>query len=309
VPANPFDHPLFIPVVIRVVALLAIGILVVIGVERKPWSELSGSTLFLRVKSWASIAPLFVVSLFTGGFVALLLATFVTVQGSAEYARLVRLDRRYALLLAGWSFAGLLVAALLPRYLLLLPLVFFLLLTLTPILSGQVQGAHREVTSTLFGYIYIGLPMAYFVFIKGVESWGLQFLLLVAIAVALSDVLAFTVGSIFKGPKLAPKVSPGKTWSGVVGNLIGAALGVWIMSVAIPSEWSGAGIATMIVVVGIGAVWGDLTESFVKRDFSVKDAGTLLPGFGGILDRVDSFLLAMPLAYYGLLAANHLAWH
>ncbi|HYI44637.1 MAG TPA: CDP-archaeol synthase [Actinomycetota bacterium] len=291
----------------RVSLLLLVGVLAVVAIERKPWNELRDATLFLRIKSWAVIAPLFLVTLFSGGFPAFLLAAFITLQASAEYGRLVRMDRKYAVLLAVWALVGLLVAAFVPRFLLLLPLAFFLLLTLMPIVSGRVEGAHRQVTATLFGYIYIGLPMAYFVFIKGVESWGREFLLIVGVAVALSDVLAFVVGSLLKGPKLAPKVSPGKTWAGVLGNVLGAVLGVLLLSIAIPAEWAGAGIVTMTLVIAIGALWGDLTESFVKRDFAVKDAGTLLPGFGGILDRVDSFLLAMPLAYYGLLIGNRIA--
>jgi phosphatidate cytidylyltransferase len=282
VPSNPFAPDLFWPVAFRVLALIAAGVIAVTAIERRPWRELRDTTLFLRVKSWAVIAPVFLVTLFSGGFPAYLLASFVTLQASAEYVRLVRVERSYAILLALWTQVGLLVAAFGPRYLLLLPLAFFLLLTLMPIVSGRVEGAHRQVTATLFGYIYIGLPMAYFVFIKGVESWGRDFLLIVGVAVALSDVMAFVVGSLLKGPKLAPKVSPGKTWAGVLGNLLGATLGVALFEVAIPDEWAVAGIVTMTLVIAIGAVWGDLTESFVKRDFAVKDAGTLLPGFGGI---------------------------
>jgi phosphatidate cytidylyltransferase len=68
-----------------------------------------------------------------------------------------------------------------------------------------------------------------------------------------------------------------------------------------------AGIAALIVTVAIGAILGDLIESFVKRDFAVKDAGTALAGFGGVLDHVDSSLVALPLGYYALIVANNLA--
>lgn len=302
-PNNPFDHPQFGYVALRVAIVLLVGLA---GVALKERGLRSTSTLFLRVRSWAVIAPIFVLALFAGGFFVFLLAAFVALQGAAEYGRLIGLQRRYAWLLVVWSLLGLLVAALQRRYFLFLPIGFFFLLTLAPILTGIVEDAHDQVADALYGYLYVGLPMAYLVFIKAAEEWGLQFLLVVGLAVALSDVCAFVIGSTLKGPKLAPKVSPGKTWSGTLGNLLGAALGVGLLSGILPEEWTGTGIVALVVVLAVGAVWGDLAESFVKRDAAVKDAGTLLPGFGGILDRVDSLLFAMPLGYYGLLAANNL---
>jgi phosphatidate cytidylyltransferase len=307
VPRNPLAHPLFWPVAWRVALMLLAGLGGVALAERKRLGQLGSSTLFLRVRTWAWIAPVFLLAVFTGGFVVFLLAALIALQGVAEYARLVELERRYLALLAAWSIVGLLVAALARRYFLFLPLGFFFLISLTPIVTGQTRGAHRQVSGAIFGYLYVGLPMAYLVFIKAAERWGLQFLLVVGLAVALSDVGAFAVGSLLKGPKLAPAVSPGKTWSGAAGNLLGAALGVAILWVVVPVQWTAAGIAALIVAVAVGAVFGDLIESFVKRDFAVKDAGTVLAGFGGVLDRVDSLLVALPLGYYALLVANNLA--
>jgi phosphatidate cytidylyltransferase len=307
VPRNPLAHPLFWPVAWRVALTLLAGLVGVVLAERARLPQLGGSTLFLRVRTWAWIAPVFVLAVFTGGVVVFLLAAVIALQGVAEYARLVELERRYLVLLAAWSVVGLLVAALVRRYFLFLPLGFFLLTSLTPIVSGQTRGAHRQVSGAIFGFLYVGLPMAYLVFVKAAEPWGLQFLLVVGLVVALSDVGAFTVGSVVKGPKLAPAVSPGKTWSGAAGNLLGAALGVAILWVAVPAQWTAAGIAALVVAVAVGAVLGDLIESFVKRDFAVKDAGTVLAGFGGVLDRVDSLLVALPLGYYALIVANNIA--
>lgn len=306
-PGNPLDHPLFWDVTLRVVGVLLLGLAGVVVAERHRLRQLTSSTLFLRVRSWAVIAPVFLLALFSGGFLVFLLAAFVALQGTGEYARLTGLERGYALLLMLWSLVGLLVAALAARFFLFLPLGFFFLVSLAPILTGEVRGAHRQVSAAIFGFLYIGLPMAFLVYIKGVEPWGLEFLLIVGLAVALSDVAAFVTGSALRGPKLAPTVSPGKTWSGTLGNLLGAALGVTILAVVIPEEWTLPGVVALTVTTAVGAVWGDLIESVVKRDFAVKDAGMLLPGFGGILDRVDSLLVALPLGYYALLAANRLA--
>ena len=104
--------------------------------ERRRLGQLGRSTLFLRVRTWAWIAPVFVLAVFTGGFVVFLLAAAIALQGVAEYARLVELERRYLGLLAAWSLVGLLVAALARRYFLFLPLGLFLLTCLTPILTG-----------------------------------------------------------------------------------------------------------------------------------------------------------------------------
>jgi phosphatidate cytidylyltransferase len=307
VPRNPFADPLFVPVLIRVAVLLVLGLAAVLVAERKPLRVLRRSTLFLRLRTWLWIIPLFLLTLFTGGIVLFVLAVFVTLQAVSEYVRLVGISRRYALLLMLWSVIGLLVAAEARDFFLFLPFGFFVVLTLVPILSGQVEGAARQVAATLFGYVYIGLPMAYLALVKTGEPWGLEFLLVVAVAVGLSDVTAFALGSAVRTPKLATGVSGGKTWSATLGNLAGAVIGIALMAVAFPPEWSLTGVVALAVATGVGSVWGDLTGGFLKRDFAVKDAGSLAFGFGGLLERVDSLLFAAPLGYYALVLADRRA--
>ena len=129
-------------------------------------------------------------------------------------------------------------------------------------------------------------------------------LLVVGVCVALSDVCAFCVGTLVGGPRLAPRVSPNKTVAGAAGNVLGAYLGLAIMAGLAPPDWPVAITLALPVVIAVASIWGDLLESLVKRAFAVKDAGTLVPGFGGILDRIDSLLLAMPLAYLALRLAG-----
>jgi len=116
----------------------------------------------------------------------------------------------------------------------------------------------------------------------------------------LSDVGAFCCGKLLGGPKLAPHLSPGKTWSGLLGNVLGAALALYLLSFVLPpfQLWQQL---LLIAVIGLGSAWGDLLESLLKRQYGVKDAGELLPGFGGLLDRVDSLLFVAPLVYYAAL--------
>jgi phosphatidate cytidylyltransferase len=307
VPHNPFANDLFLPVLLRVVVLLLAGFVAVL-LARRRWSlrVLRRSTLFIRARVWFIIGPLFVVAVFIGGFVAFLLATYVMLQGSSEIARIAGIQRRYALLLLLWGEVGLLVAAFAREYFVLLPFGFLILLTLVPILSGELADAHRQVADTLFAYIYVGLPIGYIVFVKSAEPWGLNFLVLVTVAVAVSDIGSWVVGRAIKTPSLTREVSPGKTWSGAVGNLLGAALAVALLWVAVPKEWPIAVVVVLVVVVAVGSLWGDLTDDFVKRAFSTTATSSLVMGYGGVLDRIVSLLMAFPLTYYAVVLTNRL---
>jgi phosphatidate cytidylyltransferase len=307
VPYNPFANDLFLPVLLRVVLLLLAGFVAVL-VARRRWSlkVLRRSTLFLRARAWFMIGPLFVVAVFIGGFVAFLLATYVMLQGSSEIVRVAGIQRRYALLLMFWGQVGLLVAALAREYFVLLPFGFLILLTLVPIISGELEDAHRQVADTLFAYVYVGLPMGYIVFVKSAEPWGLNFLVLVTVAVAVSDVASWVVGRAIKSPRLSHEVAPGKSWSGALGNLLGAALAIALLWVAVPRTWSIAVVVVLVVVVAVGSLWGDLTDNFIKRAFHTTATSSLVMGYGGVLDRIDSLLMAFPLSYYAVVLTERL---
>lgn len=302
---NPLDNPLLRPTVVRVGSLLLAGFAIVLLVERKPWEEIRRTALFQKVFSWAIMAPTFLAAIFFGGIVGLVVIGYMVVQASAEYIRLVGIRRRYGWLLVLAGVATLILTGLLDRYFLFAPLLFFVLVNLVPMVTGEVEGAHHQVTSTLFGYLYIPFLLAYLVYIRVVEPDGIPILLLVGVSVALSDVLAFTVGSLVGGPKLAPTVSPNKTWAGVSGNVLGAFGGWGLMWFVIPEAWSTPTRLLVPIFTAAAAVYGDLIKSFVKRDFGVKDAGNLLPGFGGLLDRIDSLLIGLPVTYYAIVISQH----
>jgi phosphatidate cytidylyltransferase len=307
-PDNPFRDSLFLPVAFWVGGAF---IFLTAGALYREWRRRRSPeerSLIIPVATAAIVTSLFLLALFTGGIVLIAFAALIGLLGLSEYTRIVMLECRYSVLVATWLIAGLLVAAFSSiHFLLLLPIGLFLAATLIPIVSGRVDGAHKQVGGAIFGYVYIGLPMAYMVFIRSMEAWGLRFLLVVCAAVWLSDTCGYTVGSKVKGRKLAPRVSPGKTWSGAVGSLIGTVLGVALMQRVIPLGLSLVEVIPLAVVIAISAIWGDLIESFVKRDFKVKDAGTILPGFGGVLDRFDSLLITIPIAYHVMLGIRYLA--
>ena len=144
------------------------------------------------------------------------------------------------------------------------------------------------------GYLYIVIPTLVIICLRGMEngflSEGFTKLFYIIIIVVAADVGAYFGGSYFKGAKLAPKLSPNKTWSGFVsGLLFGALMGGLLGAVFKLGFAPGLFLAIPLIIL---SVFGDLLESGLKRVLNVKDAGELLPGHGGVLDRLDSLMMA-----------------
>ncbi len=150
------------------------------------------------------------------------------------------------------------------------------------------------LASALVGAVYI-LPGAVLLqWLRSDPSAGRANVLFVVFIVWGSDIGAYLVGRLVGGPKLAPRISPGKTRSGAVGGLAVAMLIGWGAGIVwnLP-PWQGIAVAALL---GIASQLGDLFESAAKRYFGVKDSGRLIPGHGGVLDRVDGLLVAAPVA-------------
>ena len=165
------------------------------------------------------------------------------------------------------------------------------------IAGSLVVGLASRRAAMIGGFLYVGLPA--FALISLGWVW-MVLVLWVFIVTWATDILAYFAGRAIGGPKLAPRISPNKTWAGLVGGVVGAALGGWLVARYFEMEplfhWLGG-------PMGLVAQAGDLYESWVKRRAGVKDSGSLLPGHGGVLDRLDG-LLAVALAVTLLLMAG-----
>ena len=138
-------------------------------------------------------------------------------------------------------------------------------------------------------------------------SQGVGWMLLLFVITWAADIFAFLVGSALKGPKLWPRFSPNKTWSGFFGGLVGAMLSAVAFAEFTPLDlvWYAAAIVGLLG--GLATMAGDLWESMLKRRFGVKDSGDLIPGHGGLLDRVDGLLFAT-IVIAGARLVDHWGW-
>lgn len=156
---------------------------------------------------------------------------------------------------------------------------------------------------TWLAALYLGLGLGFqqklFQFEGTLPRTGSRLILALYIIVWFGDTAAYFVGSTFGRHKLAPRVSPKKSWEGAAGNVAGNLLGAWLMQATVCPEWSLLYALGLGLLLGLAGQLGDLVESTWKRSAGVKDSnvGVSIPGHGGILDRVDSLVFAAPLMY------------
>ena len=170
-------------------------------------------------------------------------------------------------------------------------------------LADMRPSATASFGVTLLGVAWVGAGIGSLLLIRDIPENGFWALLAVLFTVFAADTAAFFVGRALGRHRMAPAISPGKSWEGFVGGVAGAMLVAFVILYRDRDEFlSSPETLVLGAVVAIAAVAGDLFESAVKRDLQVKDSGRLLGGHGGMLDRLDSLLWAGPAAYFTILA-------
>ena len=186
-----------------------------------------------------------------------------------------------------------------------------LLLFLVCVFRSPLERVLRDSASSLFCLVYIGFTLCTLPLI-GAQEGGPSLLLLLLFVVWCGDIAALYVGKSIGRRKLAPRLSPNKTWEGTVASVAGS-LVITVVLIDLAKYLTGRGIdlltypgsvwnwLLLALILNIAAQLGDLAESALKRGVGVKDSGTLLPGHGGVLDRIDALLLAAPVLWYAQL--------
>ena len=259
-----------------------------------------------------------------GGAALAALLAVASAVAAWEFFRIARAAGHTPLGDLGCAIAGLIPIAVHARYLDLVdPRLSYFAVVLAIIMSvvmwarGATAAARplSAMATTVFGALYTGGMLSFGYALRyhdyavggarigaipiasGALVLGLPLLLTWA-----SDIGAFFVGRAVRGPKLMPSISPGKTRSGAVGGLLASVVVTWLyvkflLAPIAQLALSTAGIITLGILVSVAAQLGDLVESMLKREAGVKDSSNLLPGHGGVLDRLDSLFFVLPTAH------------
>ncbi len=283
-PLNIDLGPLHVHLYSRAVFFLwiTVAILTLAGaavlISRKP-------ELIQKWRTWVLIAPAVGLPVWFGEATTAVLAATLAVVAVLEYARLVGLGRADTGVLVAFAVLYPLAAWLRPELLGFAPVVV-LLCALPSVLGGDVEQGSRRTAFTAFGSVWICWSLAHLVMV-----WPDTYL--ICFAVAATDVAAWCGGKGLRRMAWARRplspLSPNKTIGGMVGAIIGAFVILTLL---------GTLSIGLLIAVSLGGLFGDLLESMLKRQAQVKDAGDWLPGFGGLLDRIDSLLVVLPLAYF-----------
>ncbi len=239
---------------------------------------------------------------YLGGWWIFGLAAVAAVLALHEYALVIRTLRPLVLAAYAGAVAALLGARLggldwmLAGFLVTLALAFLL-----HWLADTRGSATVTIATTVLGAGWIGLGLGYVLLLRAIPDNGRLATFAVLLAVFAGDTVAFFAGRMLGRHKLAPRISPSKTWEGFVG---GTAATIFLAFVALYKQhYISIGQSIVLgVAIAVAAPLGDLFESALKRDMQVKDTGRLLGGHGGVLDRIDSLLFAAIASYYVLLA-------
>jgi len=291
---------------LALIMLLAIATLIA-WYKRVQHPERNYDELILRIKSWWWMIGIVLAAIYTGQKTTTVLFAFISFLALKEFYSITPLrtaDRR----LIFWAYLAIPVQYYLAyiqwygMFIIFIPVYMFLFLPMRATIIGETKGfikANATIQWSLMLAVFTLSHLAYLAnlgrFDKEAGFMGLVLFLL--FITQSNDVSQYVFGKTFGKHKILPKVSPNKTWEGFIGGIVMTSLFAMLLAPPLTVlSWQQGVIAGMLIA-GAGFV-GDVVLSSVKRDIGVKDTGTLLPGHGGLLDRVDSLMYATPLFFH-----------
>lgn len=268
------------------------------------------SELAQRVRSWWVMITVFSAAMALSPLASMVFLGLVSFLALKEYLSLIptrRADRRVLF----WAYLAIPVQyywvaqGWYGMFIVFIPVYMFLLLPLRMLLIGETAGFLRAIGTLHWGLMMTVFTLSHVAYLLALPvdrnpAGGAAGLVLTLVFLTqFNDVAQYVWGKLFGRHKVIPKVSPKKTWEGLIGGVattvaLAALIGPWLTPLG-RLEAAGFGL-----LIGVGGFIGDVTISAVKRDLNIKDSGTLIPGHGGILDRVDSLTYTAPLFFHAL---------
>lgn len=292
---------------IGILGILVVASLIVVVLKiARPQKDIG--ELVARVKSWWMMVVIFSIAMAISPTVSIVFFAFLSFMALKEFLSLVptrRADRRVLF----WAYLAIPVQYLwvwqhwYGMFIIFIPVYVFLLLPTRMILIGETSGFLRALGTLHWGMMTMVFCLSHVAYLlvlsadRNPMGGGAGLVLYLVFLTQFNDVMQYTWGKLLGRNKIIPKVSPNKTWQGFVGGvlttaILAALLGPWLTPLSIREA------ITAGVIIGAGGFVGDVIISALKRDIGVKDSGSLLPGHGGLLDRLDSLFYTAPLFFH-----------
>jgi phosphatidate cytidylyltransferase len=272
--------------------------LLIITVIRKRLGK-DVKSIWIKYGSWFIMVPVFTLPLLLGKWFTQALFLLLSLYAFEEYSRTVGLWKEQAHMWVGRISILLVYATVFIRAFgtfMSMPAYVIILAFLLPILKDRYQGMIQCTVLTIFGVIYFGWFLGYLAFFMNIDT-GPQLIIAFLLIIVTNDASAYIIGSNLGRHHMVPNLSPNKTWEGAIGAGI-VTIGVTVairFALYDMAVWTALAFGLLLAFFG---TCGDLSISLVKRDVHIKDTGHLIPGHGGLLDRLDSILFASPVFFH-----------
>jgi phosphatidate cytidylyltransferase len=255
-----------------------------------------------RIITGLALVALFVVIfLFSPPWLVCVIATLIILLASWEFFEMVLPEQAFGDRLLCLTLASLIPMAALPGRADCLTgslFVSIFALGVRSLFSGKdLKARFAELELCLFGILYVSFTLSHFVLLRNLEDWK-PWIFFILIVTYIGDVAAFFSGTRWGRKNLSPLLSPKKTVEGALGGLLATVLAGFACKLVFFQALTSFQALWVAALLSVSGQLGDLLESLIKRSYGIKDSGRMLPGHGGILDRIDSILLAGPVGYY-----------
>ena len=281
--------------------LLLFGV-ILLGLRLTPWWSSPGvQQTWIAYRSWLVMVPVCFLALGLGRTAFIIAVGLLSLGVIKEFARATGLYQDWGFTVTVYVGVVGFFSAVFTRWyglFVAIPVYAIVVLFMLPSFRNAYAGMIQKVGLSTIALIYLGWFPAHLAYLTN-HPHGSAYVLFLILGTELNDASAFVAGKVFGRRKMIPNISPGKTIEGALGSLVAISVYVWSVQRWLPG-FGPLMLGLSVLILWIGGTMGDLAISFVNRDIGIKDMRRLIPGHGGLLDRVDSLMLTSPLFFHAV---------